>query len=1319
MNPFVSFLFQARVKSATALVGTFTLLCFPSSAAAQEPWDVSPFSANPNAVIEAAQSLVDPDEAGVVVLLDERKFVLDAASRVVEKRRLVYRIGRADAEGWSAVEAVWRPWRQLRPEIRARVITLDGRELQLSQDTIAEAPLAEFSRETFGDARLLRGPLPALTAGAVVEAETVLIDTEPFFDRGVTRYVALGRPVPVLRTRVEIDAPISLPLRNSARLLPDVEPARIESNGRVRIAFANGRLESLGQFNPYAPSDEPQRPYVVFSTAQSWREIADRYRNVVEEQIAASNVDDLVRETLQGVTATEEIAERLLVKVQQVIRYTAVQLGELAIVPTTPTETLELGYGDCKDQSTLLISMLRTAGIEAYIALLSTGPGPDVEPGFPGFGRFDHTVVYVPGDDPLWIDPTAGFSRLGQLPLQDQGRLALIASPDTEALVRIPELKSRTVETREVYLAEEGYGRIIETTESFGFDELALRSNYAQLGADEIRQHLEEYAGNVYGAQTVDDLVYTDPNDFSTPFRIRFEATGAELVETVLSEAAVAIITAPLLQGVTSILNAHEESHGEDDAIRDLVMPGAFAGEWRYRIVAPPGFRLDDLPDSKTERLGPALLAREFSTSEDGAVTAILHFDTGKRRYTADEVAALRKGLEAFEEEPVLRVSFEHVGEAHLLAGEIREALEEFRNLAELHPAEALHRTQIARALLEGSMGEAAREEARRAVELEPDSLVAHQTLGWVLQHDLIGLRFKNGAEPELAANSYRKALELDPSNLVARADLAILLEHDTQGIRYGPDADLDAAIEHYRLIVDQVAADSPLHQNLAVALLWANRFDELKEVATTNELYLAAAAATDGPKSAVREANRGLLDESVRQAALIEAGTRLVQLRFYEPAAVLLRAGARGAPAASAVLVYADQIGKTKRFEDVPLPDDDPRSVLNKMLIAVFLNHRDDFVSLFTEELRESVQEEDLDLGQSARAVGDDMPVRVILDLTFGAIETTLEGDDDLGYRATISMPDGSLDQRAYLVKENGAYRFLAYNNSPESLGLEVLRRLDAGDIEGARHWLDWAYGEVGTRLPGDDPLAGPLFLRFWSEGTDGDEQAIRLAAASLLAPSEFADRTLPILRAGRDEAGSDDARIGLDLALFTALSTLGRHDEALPVAWGLFQLAPDSDAAFSIVTGTLQQLDRLNEARDLIEQRVERLPDDLLALRALASMEANAGNYESTDSLYQALISAGKANGYDLNNKAWNSLHTEEDLASLLAEVGRTTELRGGATTKTVPFRRNPPGRWGLPSISLSFVVMMKPHQFLLSPRPRLARPIGDGADISVTGH
>ena len=91
------------------------------------------------------------------------------------------------------------------------------------------------------------------------------------------------------------------------------------------------------------------------------------------------------------------------------VRYTGIEFGEAAIIPHDPAETLAKKYGDCKDKATLLVTMLRAAGIPANVALLSVESRVDVPVDLPGMGMFDHAIVYVPG-------PAPGRIRSGSTP---------------------------------------------------------------------------------------------------------------------------------------------------------------------------------------------------------------------------------------------------------------------------------------------------------------------------------------------------------------------------------------------------------------------------------------------------------------------------------------------------------------------------------------------------------------------------------------------------------------------------------------------------------------------------------------------------------------------------------------------------------------------------------------------------------------------------------------------------------------------------------------------------------------------------------------
>ena len=311
---------------------------------------------------------------------------------------------------------------------------------------------------------------------------------------------------------------------------------------------------------------------------------------------------------------------------------------------------------------------------------------------------------------------------------------------------------------------------------------------------------------------------------------------------------------------------------------------------------------------------------------------------------------------------------------------------------------------------------------------------------------------------------------------------------------------------------------------------------------------------------------------------------------------------------------------------------------------------------------------------------------MEVVLDLMLVNVQMSVDGDESLGYRVRmqVALPTGNGDQLFFVVLEEGQHRILASDGDLSPIGREVLRRIEKGDLAGARQWLDWAR-EQQTLPGGDDPFTGPPFPWFWTKGSDAGLDEIRYAAASLIAGSDYAKRAIPILRKGKEHAGSGDARIKFNLALAGAFMCLDQPENVLPIARQLLEVRPDSLSAFRHLANSLRKLGRRDELKKVAEERLKRLPDDPGALRLLAELARRQENFEQAQRLFERLVEIGKAEAGDFNNRerqtlfenavtdqaieqaqraviltrnaAAGSLHT---LASLYAEVGKTTEAR-----------------------------------------------------------
>lgn len=1265
----------------------------------------------------AAASAVPADGANIAILEDDDSYTFDEQGRMTHVGYTVYKVlTEKGAEAWDSISISWEPWHEARPEIRVRVITAEGAEHQLDPKNINETPAQDGDYKIYSDGKRLHAPFPAISAGVVVEEEYTQRETQPLFAGGRAGWTTFGREeMPVEHSRLEFDFPSSLPLRTAKMLLPDVKPQRTESDGRVKLVYEVGRLEGINDDDPNFPPDVARFPQVSYSTGQSWQALASEYSKIVDNRADAAAVTTVVERLIAGKNTVAEKEAALLDYLDRNVRYTGIEFGGAAIIPHDPAETLGKKYGDCKDKATLLVTMLRAAGIPANVALLNAGSRMDVPADLPGMGLFDHAIVYVPaiaasGSQPamaaVWIDATDRYARLGQLPIADQGRFSLIARPETTALTQIPlsgATDNTLVEYRTVTLSENGPATVVEKTQPHGVYESRYRSYYADKPDKDTRDNLTSYVKAQYVSENLTTVDRTDPTDLDHQFQLTVACEKAKRGFTSLSEAEAAIRYEPLFFRLPDALTRKaddDKKQGKDTAparTADWELVEPYVVDLNYRIVPPAGFIPKGLPKSTTIALGPASITEEFSTAADGAVTAHLTFDSRKRRYTVAEATELRNKIVDLTAGPAIVVSFEPRGEALLREGKVKEALASYRSLVALHPTEAIHHLQVANVLLDAGMGEAARQEARLAVKLEPNSALAQKTLGVILEHDLVGRNLRPGSDLAGAAAAFREAARLDPDDNSIAGNLAIVLEYDRVGRRYSPQAPLKDAIAEYEKLGQDKLSDLDLGNNLAFAQFYAGDYSgACKSAQSLNPqpkaLIAACIAVQQGAKAGMAEVNKFASNDDAFKDTAHTAGEMLMNVREYPLAADFLQAGAGGDNAAQAVGL-ASLLRDARHHEDLKFTNT-PQDVVKRF----FLMSMDSDLTLAklqavsSRSARAVMAREDPDEIKKAldgpRQLNSQLArqgsfLDVTLDIMAQAFEPKVEGDDTTGYRLKVQIPGGS-NMTFFVVKEDGEYKLLDSSQEPNNLAWEMLERIQAGDLRGAKILLDWLRDDMHLQ-GGDDPLGGPIFPRFWMRGGAPDAGRMKLAAASILVGNKSTvDRGIEILEPALKAAATERDRENIELALSAAYGIQQNFTAMLPVASALLSQVPESRVAYLDNIEALLGLDRYDDALKLADDRLKLLENDPDALRSKTEIESARGNYSVARSWLAKLADLGREDAELLNQTAWLSLYsgkvTDKDIATgiratqlakdnphilhtlacLYAESGKTNEAR-----------------------------------------------------------
>jgi len=1241
-----------------------------------------PFTASVADLRAASAAMPADQEYGAQILLEEGTYHVAADGSHTYQYRLIFRVDSTQGiDDWSEVSMQWDPWNEKPAQLHARVLQADGHFVELDQKTITDAPIKAEDNETYSSEHVRRAPLPGMAVGSIVEEVRTVEEKIPYFASGSLFRFQFRNGVPTAHTRVTFQTPSATPYKERIQNLPQLTITRTDANGQRLVTYEQGRMDASHASDIDLSTNEPEAPLVEVATGESWAALVKAYAATAEPQIVPDDTKSILPTDLPAARMARISA--IVATLHKQVRYTGVEFGAAKLTPERPAEVIKRHYGDCKDKATLLVAMLRAAGIPANLALLSTGPGRDVEPALPGMSQFDHAIVYVPaaGADPaLWIDATAQYFTPGSIPFEDEGRMALIVSADTTGLTRTRDPKpedSLLIETRLFTLAPHGPSHVVETSQTSGIVDANYRAWYGGQDSKKVHESLESYVKSAYLAKTLGNVTHGPVDDVSTPFNLTLEINKAGRGTTALDEALVAIFPAMVLNNLPSWFGKAPQIIGPDttpDEKHEIELAAAnrapvyvfrpYLDERHIRVVIPPGYVSRTLPPNKTTQLGQATLTEEYSDAEKGIITATYKFNSGPGTLTADQAIAMRDAILELQKRDYVGIMFDQVGAKDLAAGHIRSALDADRALIAAQPTEALPHIQIARALLAAGIGDESHAEAKRATELDPKLAVAFSTLGWTLEHDSLGVRFGKDFDLHGAIAAYKQAIVLDPDDNDPRFDLAILYEFNARGTRYAEDADMPAAIAAYKDLIERTKESNPnaaaqYRDNLFYALLFTHKYTELDEMLAKApfsnahaSLAIASATAQHGTAAGIAQSEKGNVEGSDRNKNLNTAGTLLAQLRLYPESAAILQAGIGGGGDAATTARQIEMYKNMKPASLAPLPASNPAAPMQRVTFAMMagtltLPMELDAVSRHAYSSQASM-ERDAEKGlQSSgllrmEAEKSGISETVLIDIVAGNMTFTPAGDDESGYAVVVATP-GAQDQHAYVVREDGGYRVVASDSDNTEIGNEVLYALDHKQLKLAKALLNWKR-DLTHKGGGDDPFSGPLLPRFWtvdSTKPDADSpENMRLAAISLLAGSMDAKPYLPEIATLRDKATGQQHQTDLDLLLASAANGAEQPALSLPAAKRLMESEPDSEVAIGMAGFAYALQSDSADWLAMLAPRIAKRPRDRELLLEQVSAYMAANNFAAARAVQQAILDSGKATASDYNSFAWMGL-------------------------------------------------------------------------------
>ena len=551
-------------------------------------------------------------DASSVILSDEYVESIDEQGRAVEREREAIRIlkpqGRHEAcrVSYDVDEKInyFREW----------TMTADGKTFQ-AKDTdfidegaeeegiVKDIPILLQTEKS----RIVHPPAADVGATILCESEELMA---PYNQEKVWR-IQVG--IPFVFEALEIDLPPSGHIASSWHQYQPVKPVEVAPNHwrweikdmqrlDLRDVRSSPDWEALAARMTVQWGDA-----AVDGKENQWRAIGQWFVKLEQDRPNPSpEITAKTQELIAGAPDFTTKLTRITEYIQKNIRYFVVERGIGGNQAHFAADIFRNRYGDCKDKTTLLISMLQVAGIQGFYVSVDSRRG-FVDPEMPT-PEGDHmiTAILLPSDlnDPrlhavvtakdgkryLIFDPTDERTPVGNLPSELQGGYGLLAAGPSSQIMQLPVLdpaNNGTDATGRFTLDADGTLSGSVDTSHFGPEGAYYRTILKFTDDKERHDEWETHIARDLPGVMLDSFEFLEPDALSKPLEFHFKVTAHQYAHV----AGPLLLVRPRVWGSMAM--------HFDDKPRKVPIDLDATGRWHdsYDIALPAGYVVDETPD--------------------------------------------------------------------------------------------------------------------------------------------------------------------------------------------------------------------------------------------------------------------------------------------------------------------------------------------------------------------------------------------------------------------------------------------------------------------------------------------------------------------------------------------------------------------------------------------------------------------------------------------------------------------------------------------------------------------------------------------------
>lgn len=414
----------------------------------------------------------------------------------------------------------------------ARTITADGTVLHPPDEAFNEAtPPGLLSQNLYSDAMWKVISMVGLAPGVCIEYQVTLEDKVPGGETWITGGYNFQATEATLETSYALQIPKTWHLQwKIANDTPNTKAQEPEvsytENDTVVYIWRYDETPAL-TIEEGMPHVNDIVPRLRYSSIADWDDVYLWYKGLAKGRYTPdAKIEKKVQELTQNLTTEAAKIRTIYHFVAANIRYVGIELGQSAYQASPAVEVFQMQYGDCKDKTTLLISMLDLVGIKAYPVLISVSPYERVDTTLPALNQFNHMIAAIPtgSDTYIWLDPSSATCSYRDLPYNAQGRTGFLISDTHGEFVKTPVFPSesnRLVSMTDMTLNNQGTVEGTIHIQTSGQYDLNTRWAYQQIQPRAVKAALATELSQQFPGIQIIWHEMSDLNELNVPVEIR------------------------------------------------------------------------------------------------------------------------------------------------------------------------------------------------------------------------------------------------------------------------------------------------------------------------------------------------------------------------------------------------------------------------------------------------------------------------------------------------------------------------------------------------------------------------------------------------------------------------------------------------------------------------------------------------------------------------------------------------------------------------------------------------------------------------------